>query len=59
MPNYAVITGNKVTNVIVADTEEIAIAVTDSEVLETTGEPYLNWTRVDGVWIPPLEESTE
>lgn len=55
MPNYAVITENKVTNVIVADTEEIAIEVTGQEVLETTGEPWIDWTRTDNVWSAPVE----
>jgi hypothetical protein len=60
MPNYyAVITGNTVNNVIVADTEEIAIDVTNSEVLETTGEPWIDWTRTDGVWSAPIEEEPE
>ena len=56
MPNYAVITENKVTNVIVADTEEIAIEVTGQEVFETTGEPWINWTRLGNTWSAPVEE---
>jgi hypothetical protein len=59
MKNYAVISGNIVTNVIVAETEEIAAAVSNSEVLETTGEPWIDWTRTDGVWSEPIEEEPE
>ena len=56
MANYAIIENNKVINVIVADTVEIAVEVSNKEVLETTGEPWLDWTRTDGVWFAPVEE---
>lgn len=59
MTNYAIIEDNKVFNVIVADSAEIAIEVTGKEVLETTGEPWINWTRTDGVWSAPIEEEPE
>jgi hypothetical protein len=57
MPNYLIIRGNKVENVIVADTQEIAEAVSPNatEVIESIGsEPWINWTRVDGVWSAPV-----
>jgi hypothetical protein len=53
--NFAIIEDNKVINVIVADSVEIAIEVTNKEVLETTGEPWIGWTLVDGVWTKPVE----
>ena len=57
MTNFAIIQNNTVTNVIVADTKEIALEVTNAEeVLETTGEPWLHWTRTDGVWSAPIVE---
>jgi len=59
MANYAIIEDNKVANVIVADSAEIAVEVTGKEVIETTGEPWLDWTRTDGVWSAPVEEPTE
>jgi hypothetical protein len=58
--NFAVIEENIVTNVIVADSAEIAAEATGKEVLETTGEPWIDWTRIDGVWSKPVEpEVTE
>ena len=59
MANYAIIENDKVTNVIVADSAEIAIELTNKEVLETTGEPWTDWTRTDGVWSAPVEEEPE
>lgn len=53
--NFAIIEDNKVINVIVADSVEIAIEVTGKEVLETTGEPWIDWKLVDGVWTRPVE----
>jgi hypothetical protein len=55
MANYAIIEDNKVINVIVADSAEIAAEVTGKEVLETTGQPGIDWTRTDGVWLKPEE----
>ena len=57
MANYAIIENDKVINVILADTAEIAVEVTNMEVLETTGEPWMHWTRTDGVWTKPVEET--
>jgi len=59
MTNYLVIEDNKVVNVIVADTAEIAAEVTGKEVIESTSsEPWLNWTRSGDTWTEPEEEST-
>lgn len=60
MTNFAIIEDNKVINVIVADSTEIAAEVTNKEILETIGEPWIDWTRTDGVWSAPVvEEPTE
>jgi hypothetical protein len=59
MTNYAIIEDNKVINVIVADSAEIAAEVTNKEVLETTGEPWIDWTRTDGIWSRPVEPEPE
>ena len=58
MPNYLVIEDNKVINVIVADTAEIAAEVTGKEVIESTSsEPWLNWTRSGDTWTAPVVEA--
>jgi hypothetical protein len=57
MPNYLIIRGNTVQNVILADTQEIAELVSPdaTEVIESTGpEPWINWTRNDGIWSAPV-----
>jgi hypothetical protein len=56
MANFAIIENDKVINVIVADSIEIAQQVTDREVTETNGEPWIDWKRVDGVWVNPVQE---
>ena len=56
MSNYAIIEDDKVTNVIFAESAELAAELTGKEVLETTGEPWIDWTRTDGVWSAPIEE---
>jgi hypothetical protein len=54
MANFAIIQGNIISNVIVADDAETALKYGGStEVLETTGEPWIGWVRVDGEWIDP------
>jgi hypothetical protein len=58
MPNYLIIRGNIIQNVIVADTQEIAEAVSPNatEVIESTGsEPWINWTRSGDTWTAPVE----
>lgn len=58
MANYLIIQNNKVINVIVAETKEIAEQVTGLEAIESTNAtPALNWTRSDNVWIPPIRET--
>jgi hypothetical protein len=59
MTNYAIIEDNKVLNVIVADSAEIAAEVTGKEVVEATDGLWIDWTRTDGVWSAPVEEPTE
>ena len=53
MANYAIIENDVVTNVIVAESKEIAEEVTGLEAIETTGQPWVGWTRVDGEFIDP------
>lgn len=59
MTNYAIIEDNKVINVIVADSAELAAEVTGKEVVEATDGLWIDWTRTDGVWSAPEEEVTE
>ena len=54
MANYLVIENDKVINVIVADSAEIAAEVTGKEVIESIGaEPWIDWTRSGDTWIKP------
>ena len=62
MNNFAIINGDIVTNVIVAkDAKTASKYGGGTEVLETTGAPWIDWYRVDGVWINPnaLEANDE
>jgi hypothetical protein len=60
MTNYLVIEDNKVVNVIVADTAEIAAEVTGKEILESiSSEPWINWTRSGDTWTAPVVEEAE
>jgi len=59
MTNYAIIENDKVINVIVADTAEIAIELTGKEVAEATDRLWVGWTRTDGTWLPPIQEEPE
>jgi hypothetical protein len=52
--NFAVILGDEVTNVIVADSKKKAEDATGLECVETTGSPWISWTRVDGEWVAPV-----
>jgi hypothetical protein len=59
MPNYLIIRNNKVENVILADTQEIAelVAPEGTEVRESTGaEPWIDWTRSGDTWTAPVVE---
>lgn len=51
--NFAVISGNTVVNVIVADSQEIAEDVTGAAVLQTEGVPWIGWTLIDDEWVEP------
>jgi hypothetical protein len=60
MANYLVIENNKVVNVIVADTAEIAAEVTGKEILESISpEPWINWTRSGDTWTAPEEPTND
>ena len=52
--NFAVMSGNTVVNVIVAESQEIAEDVTGAEVLQTDGVPWLGWTLHGAEWRPPM-----
>jgi hypothetical protein len=54
--NFAIIENDKVINVISADSQEIAEQATGLEALETTGEPWIGWKRIDGIWVNPEPE---
>lgn len=57
MANYLVIENDKIVNVIVADSLEIAQEVTGKEVLESRDStPWLDWTRSGSEWIAPVIE---
>lgn len=53
--DFAVIQDETVINVIVADTIEIAEAVTLAECVECDGSFWIGWTRVDGEWVAPKQ----
>lgn len=55
MPNFAVVGGSQIVNVIVAESAEIAEAVMGMEVVETDGVPWIGWTLVDGEWVASPE----
>jgi hypothetical protein len=53
--NFLIIKNNKIVNVVVADTQEIAEEVTSLEAIESTSsEPWIGWTRDNGVWSAPV-----
>ena len=51
--NYAVLSGNTVSNVIIAESLEIAEAASGSNCLECDGSFWIGWTLNDGVWTAP------
>ena len=59
MANYAIIENDRVINVIVADSSELAAELTGKEVTEATDGLWIDWTRTDGVWSAPTEEVNE
>ena len=52
--NYAVINGDTVINVIVAESVTIAKKVTGKECIECNGSFWIGWTRTDDQWIAPV-----
>ena len=58
--NFAVIKNNIVTNIIVAETKEIAETITGLTCIEyEEGNPVsMNWTYADGVFTAPAVEET-
>lgn len=55
--NYAVLNGDTVINVIVADSITIAKKVTGKECIECDGSFWIGWTRTDDAWIAPVVET--
>lgn len=53
MSNYAIHDGKKVINVIVAESLEIAESITGLNAIETTGEPWIEWTLEEEGWRKP------
>lgn len=59
MPNFAVMNGNTVSNVIVADSKEIAEKIVGSVIEYTDTNPAgIGWTydEATGVFTPPVAE---
>lgn len=54
MPNFAIHDQKVVSNVIVCESQELAEKITGLYALETDGQPWIDWTYVDGVWVPPI-----
>jgi hypothetical protein len=53
MANYAISDGSRIINVIVAESQEIAEQATGMTAIETSGEPWIDWTlEVEGWRIP-------
>lgn len=53
MANYAISDGSKIINVIVAESKEVAEQATGMVAIETSGEPWIDWTlEVEG-WRRP------
>jgi hypothetical protein len=57
MANFAIVESDVVTNVIVAASKKIAEQYTGAEAIQTTGEPWIGWTRVNGEWVAPVMEA--
>jgi len=57
MANFAVLDGNTVSNVIVAETVEDAELATGSECIECDGSFWIGWTRKGKKWIAPVEQT--
>jgi hypothetical protein len=63
MSTFLIIDNDKIINAILADSIEVAQEITGLEAIESTdSEPWIDWTRLDGVWSAPVvpeEISTE
>ena len=55
--NYAVMSGNTVVNVIVANSKEIAEQVTNTECVECDGTFGIGWNRNGTEWIAPVKQT--
>jgi hypothetical protein len=53
VPNYAISDGSRIANVIVADSKEIAEEATGMTAIETSGEPWIDWTLESEGWRIP------
>lgn len=53
MTYYAIIENNKVINVIIAESIDIAKNHTGLSAIETTGTPWIDWTFENEEWRPP------
>lgn len=58
MPNYAMLNGNTVENIIVADNKEATERSLRCTLIEITDDQPLGigWRLVDGVWVAPEQE---
>ena len=54
--NIAIIENDLVTNVIVAETLEIAEEATGKECLECDGSFWIGWTRSGEDWVAPVKD---
>jgi hypothetical protein len=60
MANFAIVDNNKVVNVIVADSKEIAEQITGQEAVEIIDNIlWVDWERVNGEWFPPRPPKPE
>ena len=61
MATFAVLSNNLVTNIIVADSKEIAEQATASTCVEYTADNFagIGWTYDGSVFTAPVEEPTE
>jgi predicted small secreted protein len=53
MKKYAVHNNSVITNIIVAENEQIARDISGEEVFEVVEFAGINWINVDGTWIAP------
>lgn len=56
MANYAIYETDTILNVIVANDLQAAIDATGLQAMETTGQPWIGWVFIDGIWTPPNED---